>query len=783
MRSILKLMWANISGGKGSFKGMILLMMLITFSFSGTVSNDDRLKEALDEKFSEAAVSDLIVNISDDNLTDDILESVREHPDVEDVEVRPALFFAGAMKLDGADNNMTISVRADDGNTRVFTDDGNAFVKDFTLSDGEILLPYKMRLAEGFKVGSEIALRTRTGFDEKYTIKGFYEDILTGASTMGWDYCVVTQHDFDRVRSEKADHIGDESSCVLVIDWLHIDARDGVNCVELRKALADDTTLISSANNAMTRDYLYDNIELYSRVGTRTVGIFVVLLLAVTLITMYNSLSATIELDSTELGILKAEGFTTGQISLVYILQYLIALVIGGVAGILVSIPACHFLIGAWKNITGIMSETTVSFAKCGGMCVAMILVCALFVCIATARIRKISPVRALSGSREDVYFDSRLKTRIRKKPLNFFLAVRQLDSQRSSYIGTVLIVMMLVFFIVSILILSNGLDMDKMYYNMTGEVAMTDIGGLKISDMENIEKDAQSIDDAALTEYSVRHYMLIDGESVRVYAYHTSEAVNKPEEGRAAKYDNEIMLTRYAAEQLGKQIGDNVKVKYMDTEREYVITGYYQTMFDFGYAAEVTMDGMLSMGYDEICESYVKLGDKAAVGEMTDMLNDNYSGLLEASEFESDAFTESYKKVVDTLMYSLTIAMYVVLMIFAAVVVNMVCKRAFIRERTDIGIYKAVGFTADGLRRQFAVRFTVVAAVGAALGCIAGMCLSRKMIIFILRVVGLTDFTTDYAPMTFIGPALAVGVCFYVAAYISAGKVKKVEVRELITE
>ena len=783
MRSILKLMWANIRRGKGSFKGIIILMMLMTFSFSGTVSNNDSLREAREQKFADAGVSDLMVNIYDDILTDEMLSSATEHPAVSSVTVNEALFFSSAVQINGEDNNMWLSLRADDVDTNVFTEDGNSFREDASLSDGEIYLPYKLRLAEGFEVGNELSLRTHSGYDEKFIIKGYYEDILTGATTMGWNYCVITPHDFDRIKSEKADKLGGESVCVLKVDWLHINAKDGISCTELRKQLSRDTDLISSANNAMTRDYFTDSIEMYSRVGTRSVGIFVVLLTIVMLITMYNSLAASIDLDRTELGILKAEGFTAGQISLVYILQYVTALTLGGIAGILVSVPACRYLIGAWKNITGIMTDTGVSFLKCGGLCAAMTAVSTVFILIATSKISRISPVRAISGNISDAHFDSRLDLPIHARPLSFFLALRQLGSRKKSYIGTVLIVTMLVYFVVSIMILAGGLDTDNLFYTIGGEIELTDMGGLNMSETDDIEAEIQKTDKNAFIEYSCRHNMLLDGESVMVHAYRAAQEVFKPEEGRAPKYDNEIMITRNVSEQLGKKIGDTITVKYKDSETDLIITGYFQTVWDFGYLSVMTTDGIKRSGLDEIYEAYIRLGDPSKREEVTDMLNEKYKGRLEASAFENSAYAEAYSKIVNTLMHSLTAAMYSVLLIFAVVIVNMVCKRAFIRERTDIGIYKAMGFTAGALRTQFAVRFTIIAVIGAALGCIISVFFSRKMITYILHVVGLTDFTSANRPLTFILPAIAISACFFAAAYISSRKVKTVEVSELISE
>ena len=43
MRSVLKIMWANIRHKKGAFKGVIALMAVMVMSFAITISNTDTL--------------------------------------------------------------------------------------------------------------------------------------------------------------------------------------------------------------------------------------------------------------------------------------------------------------------------------------------------------------------------------------------------------------------------------------------------------------------------------------------------------------------------------------------------------------------------------------------------------------------------------------------------------------------------------------------------------------------------------------------------------------------
>ena len=783
MRSILKLTLANIKRGRGAFKGIIFLMMLITFSFSGTVSNNDRLEEAREAKFAQEGHFDLIVSIYDDLLTDDMVTSVKENRHVKDYHTEESILFVRPPEIDGEEKEIMLTLVPRKENIRVFNDKMDGFIDDNTISDDEILLPSKLSLVDGFGIGKRITLRTRNGYDEGFTVKGYYEDVLFGATTYGDNICAVSSAAFDRIKQEKTDSLMSGERNALLIDSLWIEGDGELSQTELRHELGQQGDLISSANSAITKDMRISSIEMYSNIGTRVVAIFTVFLLVVILITMHNSISASIELDRTELGILKSQGFTAGKISMVYVFQYIIALFLGSVLGIAVSVPACAYLISMWKNITGILSDTGVSFFKCALLSVGIMAVCALFISISTAKITRISPVSAISGGKSDVYFDSRLNVRIRQKPLGLFLALRQLNSRRKSYIGTMLIVMLLVFFIVSIMMLSGGLEPDSLFTDVIGEIGISDKGGFKLTDIGEVEKEVQKIDSGARVLSESYHRMLVDGEIVAVHAYNSQGDVFDPLDGRAPKYDNEIMITEQVSEQSGKKIGDSITVKYKDREEEFVVTGYFQTVWEFGMVTMLTPEGMEKMDYLDIDSAYVKLSDLTKQQEIIDMLNERFEGRLSAEVFEENSTVTTYKKVVEILMNSISYAMYAILLSFAAVIVSMVCKRSFIRERTDIGIFKATGFTAGSLRNQFALRFAGIAFIGSAGGCVCSMLWSRKVLTYVLRIVGLTDFTSDYSPFMFITPAALICLCFFAVAYVSSRRIKSVNVRELITE
>ena len=144
---------------------------------------------------------------------------------------------------------------------------------------------------------------------------------------------------------------------------------------------------------------------------------------------------------------------------------------------------------------------------------------------------------------------------------------------------------------------------------------------------------------------------------------------------------------------------------------------------------------------------------------------------------------TDGMLELIDAICLILVLAVFGVSVIFSAVVIGMICTKAFIKERSDIGILKAIGFTAKELQRQFAFRFLIVSATGSVIGGVCSLFFTKPLLEMLLRMVGVTRIESSITIGSFIVPAVLICLCFFVFSYFAARKTKKVEVRELISE
>ena len=81
------------------------------------------------------------------------------------------------------------------------------------------------------------------------------------------------------------------------------------------------------------------------------------------------------------------------------------------------------------------------------------------------------------------------------------------------------------------------------------------------------------------------------------------------------------------------------------------------------------------------------------------------------------------------------------------------------------------------------AVRFLLLALIGAGIGSALSLWLSGRVLTMMLWNIGVSSFRVAFTPLTIAVPVALLCVCFFLFAYLMAGRVRRVDVKELITE
>ncbi|MDE6875257.1 MAG: FtsX-like permease family protein [Lachnospiraceae bacterium] len=778
---ILILIKANLRRRQGTYLGIMLLTVLIACSAGAILSVMENSERALDAALEHSDSGDVAVFMSSEVLTDTLRSELEGNKLVERVRYLDAAYADSAKCGEKVYANGIFLTKLRDG-ILLYNSRADGFTETIPpLKEWEVYLPLGMKAKLECEPGDTIQFFFYgKAFD--FRIAGFVQEPAQGAANIGWKQVFISGQALYTI----LDECSKENIFVdITIAMIYKAAECPLSAAKFSRQLNLETKIIANAMGALTKADTIRYTMILWQVISCVLLLFVGLLFVIVLIVMGHSILTEVELDYVNLGILKSQGFSNRKIRRILLAGYLLCELAGGLAGSLLALPLSLFLGRQMMQNTAILPNGGLSCGKLFLVLLAILLVSAVMVGIQTQKVGKISPIRAISGGKPEIYFDSRLLLPIRRRGLFFLLALRQLVSGKKRYLGTVFIVAILTFFMFSINLIGDLFNSKAALEAMGTRISEIEIRCLTpLDDATEKEIEALVTDHSPIRKkyYTHMDYMSVNGENLRCECHKYPEYINGIQKGRAPMYDNEILITEMVAEILEIGVGDTVTVSKDELEAEFMISGIYQCAYDSGMTFALSLDGAKKLGVEHITYIEFCLLKPEQSGEIVEALNRKFGDRIEAKLFDFDASIMN-DGMIDSVITSLRAVIYIFSVLFALIVVEMVCSKSFSMERTDIGILRAVGFSVAGLRLSFALRFFVISLPGSALGMVLSSALSPRLIGGILGMVGFSKVELEFTFLTVLIPVLLMGVCFFTFAYAAAHRIKRVAVRELVVE
>ncbi len=780
---ILTLLKANIRRKKGSFVSVILLTFIVSMCVTTILSIKESALKGVVYAHELCDTPDLTVLYMSHRLSDDMLENVKNHESVKAVNTVDSIIAQNAKMGDEEYRQTMVMFKADES-IRILKEDLSGIAEEApVLQKGEIYVPLGFLTLLKGEVGQKIIIRTIAG-EYEFTVKGSLLEPKIGSAMIGWKLFCISEEDYNEIYPAVANAETEDSHGFGAI--LEIKKSDdcGLSDGQFRRQLNLDTDVTNMALGSLSKDMSINYTTLFVNIISSILLVFVILLLVIVTIVTVHSISVEIETDYATFGVLKAQGFDKNKIRLLFLGRYMLAEVIGVALGIVLSIPLINLTSNIFVSITSIPSLMSIPIGAIALIIAALFLLSAASVFFITKKVNRISPVRAISGAKKEIYFDSRINAPISKKLLSPSLAFRQFTSAKRRYIGALLIVTILVFFMTAITLLANIINsksaLESMGVNMW-EIIVSPNEELSEADFEKIEEEIERFAEIKRAGYISNAYFSFEGEEMMCAVYKDPSQLPAIK-GRTPAYDNEIAVSPILLDEFQLEIGDEVTVGWHDKKDKFLIVGTVQFMNDAGRCFLISYEAAQKIGFNyKLMGTYSLVnGDDEELNEkIAASLKEKFGDIIGTVEANSDPLDSSIKIAVEAVQ----LLIYVFSVLFSLIVVQMVCSKAFAQEQTDIGIYKAIGFGTSNLRLQFALRFLIVSVIGAALGVILSYFFSGKMLEVLLRSMGVTNINTNALFYSFLIPVVIICVSFMLFSYLASGKVRKVKIRELVIE
>jgi putative ABC transport system permease protein len=640
------------------------------------------------------------------------------------------------------------------------------------VNDGEIAVPVYHMKEYSLALGDTVRI-VNDSFEREFVITSFARDTQMNPSVVTSKRFVVSENDWELLRQ----NIGEPE---YLIEFLLHDVNDLSEFERMYQAsdLPQKDTVIT--------------YPLYRLLNALTDGIVAAVMVCISLLfvviaalCLWLTLTATIEEDYREIGVMKAVGIHSRDILRIYMIKYIVMTASASLLGYVSS-----FFIGGLftANISlymGIAPKTIVNSVLPALGALLVFLAVVLFCRMVLRRFRKISAVEALrnqnrpEGNRRQRARGLRL-SRARFKNVNIYLGVMSVKNRFIVY-GVLCVVFVICAFLMIVpLNLPHTLESpDFISYMGAGRSDIRiDIfsrqKGNAQSRYEAIERYIENDPDIIrYTTLTTAAYKIQDAgdvyENIKIESGDFSIFPLKYLHGAAPAMENEIALSVMNADELKKTVGDTVTVLAGNEERTLTVCGIYQDVTNGGKTAK----GLLPYTSGNILWYVVNIKTASGISIPAKIAKyNNIFSSVKVTDME-DCVAQTLGGLIESLSLASAFA-FALALVIAVLITALFFKMLMSKEASQIAIMRGLGLSCRNIRTQYITRAILVLLVGIAAGSMTSVMLGGELAAMLIS--GISRMRLVINPfMSFMVCPLSLAVVVGVTVFLGSGSIKKI--------
>lgn len=781
---------AGLKKHRGSLFGIMILLILSALSLCTVLTVYLQGNRYIREEIQRTGFGSLTAWVSDVENMDALIQSIGTQDGIEEVTVQNLIFseYEGN-GVESDSEGQLIPWQPESGTYRFFNHNLAGYREALQeIEENAVYVSPSMQSILNITVGDTITFPiARGGKNVEFVVAGYYEDPMMGSSMIGMKGFLISPAAYEQILQV----IDEEGADALARSgaMLHITAERnaGLTISELNSRLNENTQLSQYTEFIHSAETMENFMLILQNAFCGLVAAFAFAFLLSVFVSLGHSISAVIEQDWKNLGILKTIGMTGKELVYLQGGQYAFSIAAGLAIGILGTIPTVKIVSRMMVRTSGVLIPGRIRVFPSLFVFAGLFLLFMLFVILRLKGIFQISPMGAIRGERKmegnavrKIQNKGHLSV-IKASGLSFHLAVRQLLSGKRRYISACIVAALLVFFAslagrMNDWLGSDGQGMMDAFNPADLDIGIQVLGELSREEMETVVTTYSEITDSyGLAMPSVS----VDGTN------YTANVITEPERfhisrGRTSRNADEVVLTEVLAADLEASVGEKVSIRGDKGTKEFTVSGIYHCANDMGANLGMSREGYLAVGTDDPriwCHHYF-LADPSQKQAITEVLENTYGGDVHVHE---NTWPGLFSII--SAMHLLLAFMYCMSVIFICIVTMMTGSKILDAEKKDMGIYKSIGYSTQKLRFTFALRFGIVAAMGSGIGIILSMFFADPFVAAVMRFAGISNFASHPSIITVLMPGLFVTALFLAFAYIAAGKIKKEDMTVLTAE
>jgi len=774
---------SNFRKNKGTGIGVFLLILLAAMLLSLALLILLDIKPTADKEAKRLKSGNgvMVVQTIDENINEDYVKNVLLADKVNWSQFTECIFFHYSQAIPFGNGKISNCLIIND--ERVFNNeyDRIEIVKeDKNVNSPYVYLPYQMNTTGGFELGDTFSIELN-GKKRDYTIKGFVNTTYFGCNNIGTYRMIFDAESYSSLWEESKD----EYASLLVNYELKDDVKmskfklmTGNRFVADREKGAIATWDLESVNSDKT--FMADILL----ISFLMVSIIIIL---VTSLMLSNCIRNYIRENMTNLGALKAIGFTSRNLRASLLIMFTGLALIGSIIGAALSYLLVPVMAGIFEGQSGVPYKLHFNTLALLVSAVFILLFTMLVTVIASRRLKKVEVVTALrNGTKNHNFRKNRVPLDRSNLSLNMSLSLKTLFSNLKQNITTFFVTGLLVFVCVIGLLMYENFNRKPMLSMFNFEICSGYIGVSKEAAPE-VEKFITDMG-AENIRYLIDMYLKYkDEESLETWIVKDVSKLNNKDycyKGRFPKHENEVAVSGKFAKEYGFSIGDEIELAHGDEKFSYLITGLVQSLNNGGREAIMSEEAaghVLDMSKYPT-SIWFDVDGKEETKKILDACTEKFGDSIESTL----SFDEALEGMLTTFRSITTLMLAMMLIISAAVIMLILylfMKTLLYNKKKDYGIYKAIGYTSKDLILQTAASFMPTIIISVIIFSIVSYFIANPYMQTIMIAFGLMKctFTIPVAGVIIIGVGM-IALAFFFAVF-QARKIRKIEPYNMLTE
>ncbi len=779
---IMNLAMANIRKSKSATASLFLFILIASLLLNIGLMVITQLNTFFDHKNDQLNDSHVTFVMDQESYQPAYGDFLANYPGVTDSEIEDIIYMdiANFKFGNGELSSSAIFYNADDNR-----DVGSLKLieKVNTASAHDIFVPYSFQTNGGYELGDRITFTYREQVYE-YRISGFFETTMMGTNNIDIMKFMLPEISYQKLENEL-----DNQSKALSISAIMEDK------MQSSKLNNDFIKEVQQSQLDKPASYILGlDIELVKNVSTLTINFIATILVAfaaiivlVSLIVIRFRVSNSIEDGMGNIGVLKAVGYTSRQILSSIILQFILIVICGSVAGIMLSYVLMPFFGGIISSLSGLIWNQRFDIII-NLVSIILIVFCVVIVTLLSAfRVRRILPVAALRGGIQTHNFRKNyFPLEKARGGLHFLLAMKSMLANIKQNMMILFIIISITFAAVFSTVLYYNIASDKTaFINLFGsEPGNVFITVKQNADTRKLLKDIEKMDRVRKVNIFDLIETKIDDQTVytNVTDLYSRLENNIVFEGRQPEHENEISISWVVSSRINKGIGDTVEVEYGNKTSRYLVTGLSQSIGNLGQVAGITMEGIQQLHSDYNGTSLYVYLDGISNKDFIKLVQEQYGeSIVETMDIDENIRSQTgmYTAAVFAVMLMvLAITVLVVVMILYLVIKTMIIKR-----KKEFGVMKAIGYSTIQLMNQISISFLPVIMSGVVVGGVLGYFFTNPMLSLLLSNAGVKRLDFIIHLPIILMPCVGILILAYIVSMLVSRRIKRISAYGLITE